>query len=29
MPKPSFGYLLNTSGWLLQTEVSAGVGIGF
>lgn len=28
MPKPSFGLLL-TSGWLLQTEASAGVGIGF
>jgi len=29
MPKPNFGYLTGASGWLLQTEASAGVGIGF
>ncbi len=29
MPKPNFNELYGTSGWLLQTEVSAGVGIGF
>lgn len=29
MPKPTFGYLTMASGWLLQTEASAGVGIGF
>lgn len=29
MPKPNFGELLGASGWLAQTEVSAGVGIGF
>lgn len=29
MPKPNFNELYGTSGWLLQTELSAGVGIGF
>ncbi|HTS78772.1 MAG TPA: outer membrane beta-barrel protein [Bryobacteraceae bacterium] len=29
MPKPNFGYLYGATGWLLQTEASAGVGIGF
>lgn len=29
MPKPNFNELTQTSGWLAQTEISAGVGIGF
>jgi hypothetical protein len=29
MPKPDFNILAGASGWLWQTEVSAGVGIGF
>jgi opacity protein-like surface antigen len=29
MPKPDFNTLVLTSGWLRQTEVSAGVGVGF